>query len=139
MAVTTAWYGAAFRDREAAAANAAWLWLTDTIKCSLHTVTYAANVDTDKLWNTATNEVSSTNYTTGGFTLTAPTITYDTATNETRYDAVDATWTTVTFTARQAVVYKSTGTSTTSPLMVGASGFPPSPPTACDSRRISSS
>lgn len=117
MAATTVWFGAAFRDREAAASNASWTYLTDTIKCSLHTSTYAPNVDSDKFWNVATNEVSSVNYTSGGFTLTTKTITYDSASNETRYDADDEVWTTVSFTARHGIFYKSTGTSTTSPLM----------------------
>lgn len=117
MAATTSWYGAAFRDREAAVANAGWAYLTDTVKCSLHTVTYAPNVDSDKFWSSATNEVSSTNYTTGGVTLTTKTITYDSATNETRYDADDEAWTTVTFTTRYGVFYKSTGTAGTSPLI----------------------
>lgn len=61
--------------------------------------------------------MSSTNYTSGGVTLSSATVTYDSASNETRLDAADATWTTVTFTARYAVIYKSTGTSSTSPLI----------------------
>jgi hypothetical protein len=50
-------------------------------------------------------------------TLTTKTITYDSATNETRFDADDPAWVTVTFTTRYGVTYKSTGTSTTSPLI----------------------
>lgn len=117
MAATTVWFGAAFRDREAAAANAGWAFLTDTIKCSLHTSAYSPNVDSDKFWSTPTNEVSSANYTAGGVTLTTKTITYDSASNETRYDADDEAWTTVTFTARHGIFYKSTGTASTSPLI----------------------
>lgn len=117
MAVVTVWYGFAFKGKEDGTANAGWLWLTDTIKISLHTVTYAKNVDTDDFFNDATNEVSSAGYTAGGFTLASKTVTYDTASNETRYDAADPSWTGVTFTTRQAVVYKSTGTGTTSPLI----------------------
>lgn len=117
MAATTVWYGAAFRDREAAVANAGWAYLTDTIKCSLHTAGYVANVDSDKFWSTATNEVASANYTSGGVTLTTKTITYDTATNETRYDADDEAWTTVTIAPTQGVFYKSSGVAGTSPLI----------------------
>ena len=94
-----------------------WDWDTDTIKLSLHTSTYAANLDTDDFWNDATNEVSSANYTSGGVTLTSPTVTYDSATDETRLDAADVSWSGVTFTTRYGVVYKSTGTATTSALI----------------------
>jgi hypothetical protein len=117
MAATTVWFGAAFRDKEANVANAPWLFLTDTIKCSLHTSTYSPNVDSNKFWSDTTNEVSSANYTTKGVALTTKTITYDSASNETRYDADDEAWTTVTFTTRHGIFFKDTGTSSTSPLM----------------------
>lgn len=81
-------------------------WITDTIKCSLHTSTYVPNQDTDDYWNDATNEVTSTNYTAGGVTLGSKTLTYTAGTNVVAFDAADAAWTTVTFTARTAVVYK---------------------------------
>jgi hypothetical protein len=117
LAVTTKWYGVPFKNLVSGAANGVWDWDTDTIKISLHTATYAVNQDTDDFWNDATNEVSSANYTSGGATLASPTITYDTATNEIRLDAADVSWSSVTFTARYAVVYKSTGVSTTSALI----------------------
>src|SRR6266496_2249048 len=110
MAVTTAWYGVAFKNMVSGLANSVWDWDTDTIKISLHTATYSLNVDADDFFNDVTNEVSSANYTAGGNTLASASVTYDSATNETRLDAADTSWTGVSFTARYAVVYKSTGT-----------------------------
>jgi hypothetical protein len=117
MAVTTSWYGQAFANFVQGTTNASWDWDTNTIKVSLHTSTYSPNLDTHDFYDDVTNEVSSTNYTAGGFTLTSPTITVDGASNEVRLDAADASWTTVTFTTRYGVVYKSTGTASTSPLI----------------------
>lgn len=61
--------------------------------------------------------MSSTNYTAGGATLASKTVTVVGGSNEVQLDAADVTWSTVSFTARYAVIYKSTGTSTTSPLI----------------------
>lgn len=91
-------------------------WDTDTIKLSLHTSTYTPAQDTDDFWNDATAEVSGTGYTTGGVTLGGKSITYDTGSNEIRFVASDAQWTSSSFTARHGVIYKSTGTAATSPL-----------------------
>lgn len=114
MAASTHWYTTAFKNALTAAANSAWDWDTDTIKCSLHTSSYAVNQNTDLFWNTATNEVTSSGYTTGGITLTAAA---SVASNVAQFTASAITWTAVTFTTRYAVIYKSTGTSTTSPLI----------------------
>jgi hypothetical protein len=92
-------------------------WVSDTIKVSLHTSTYTPNQDTDDFFNDATNEVSGTGYTAGGVTLGSKTTAYDSATNETRLDAADVSWTSASFTARYAVVYKDTGTASTSPVL----------------------
>lgn len=92
-------------------------WDTDTIKCALTTVTYTEDQDTHDFFNDVTNEVSGTGYTAGGATLGSKTATYDTASDQTRLDAADTTWTTSTITARKAIVYKSTGTASTSPLI----------------------
>ena len=90
---------------------------TDVIRVSLHTVTYTPAQDTDDFFNDATNEVVGTGYTAEGIALTSPTITYDTTTDQVRLDAADVSWTTSTITARYAVVYKDSGTPTTSPLI----------------------
>lgn len=117
MAVTSKWYGLSLKMQYDTTAGNRIDWVTDTIKNALHTSTYVPNQDTDDFFNDATNEITGTGYTAGGNTLAGKTLTYDTATNETRLDANDSSWTTASFTARISTVYKSTGTSTTSPLM----------------------
>lgn len=54
-------------------------FLSDTIKCSLHTSTYSPNLDTHETFADVTNEVSGTGYTAGGVTLGSKTITYTAA------------------------------------------------------------
>lgn len=54
-------------------------FLTDTIKISLHTSTYAPNLDTHETLTDVTNEISGTGYTTGGVTLASKTIVYTAA------------------------------------------------------------
>lgn len=51
-------------------------------------------------------------------TLTTSAATYDTTSDQIRIDASDAQWTSASFTARIAVVYKDTGTNSTSPLII---------------------
>jgi hypothetical protein len=114
MAVTAFFYGLALKDQWGTTAADRVDFVTDTMKCSLHTVTYVPNQDTDNYWDDATNEVSSTNYTAGGATLASKTLTYTGASNTVAFDAADVSWTTVSFTTRIAVVYKSTGTASTS-------------------------
>lgn len=88
------------------------------IKCSLHTSTYTPNQDTHDYWNDATNEITGTGYTAGGEQLTSLAPSYTGATNVFAFDAADVSWVSATFTARYAVVYYSTGTSSTSPLIM---------------------
>ena len=116
MAVTAFWYGLALKDQWGTTAADRVDFATDTIKTSLHTSTYSPAQDTDNYWDDATNEVSSTNYTSGGVTLASKALTYTSGTNVVAFDAADAAWTTVSFTTRYAVTYKSTGTSSTSHL-----------------------
>jgi hypothetical protein len=92
-------------------------WDTDTIKVALTTSSYTPNQDTHDYFNDVTNEVSGTGYTAGGNTLASKTITYDDANNVIVLDAADTTWASSTITARYAVVYASTGTASTSPLI----------------------
>jgi hypothetical protein len=92
-------------------------WDTDTIKVALTTSSYTPNQDTHDYFNDVTNEVSGTGYTAGGNTLASKTITYDDANNVIVLDAADSTWASSTITARYAVVYASTGTASTSPLI----------------------
>lgn len=111
------WYGL-FIERQMEGATKSD-FLTGTFNCSLHTVTYTPNNDTDDFWNDATNEVTGTNYTTKGVVLGSKTSAYDTGTDEWRFDAADAVWTNATIAGiRYAVVFEDTGgASTTDPLV----------------------
>lgn len=114
MAVTHLYYGKAFLSTFNKEAD----WDTDTIKCSLHTVTYVPAQDTDQYHSAATNEITGTGYTAGGATLATPTQSYTGATNVWALDAGDAAWTTATFTCRIGAVYDSTpATEATRPLL----------------------
>lgn len=94
---------------------------TDTIKIALVTSTYITGVSdatkkTQEFYSDLTGEVASGGgYTTGGNTLGSVTLTA--SGDNYVFDAADAVWTTATITARGAVIYKSTGTGTTSPLI----------------------
>ena len=66
------------------------------------------------------NEISGTGYTTLGATVSASTVSYDTASNEIRWDFNDPTWTTASFSASQMVIYDrfAGGTTTTWPILM---------------------
>lgn len=113
MAVTAKMYGLAQQSFASGSIN----WGSDTIKVALCTSTYTPNQDTHDFFDDVTNEVSGTGYTAGGATLASKTNTYTTATNTQTLDAADTSWSTSTITARYAVIYKSTGTASTSPLI----------------------
>jgi len=69
-------------------------WLSDTLKVLLHTTSASFAVDTDEVAADVTGEVANGNgYTTGGYTLLSPTVTYSAAGNTTVLDAADPTWT----------------------------------------------
>jgi len=91
---------------------------SDTIKVALLTSSYTPDQDTHDYFNdVSTYEVTGTGYTQGGITLASKTATYDSGTNVIVLDAADVTWSSSTITARYAVVYGSTGTASTSPLI----------------------
>ena len=91
---------------------------TDTIKVALLTSSYTPDQDAHDYFNdVSTYEVSGTGYTAGGNTLASKTATYDSGTNVIVLDAADTTWASSTITARYAVVYDSTCTSSTSALI----------------------
>lgn len=90
-------------------------WLSDTIKVALCTSTYTPSQTTHAYFSSITNEVSGTGYTAGGATLGSKTATKSSLTVS--LDAADASWTTATITARYAVIYKDTGTGSTSPVL----------------------
>jgi hypothetical protein len=91
---------------------------SDTIKVSLHASTYTPAATHD-FFDDLTNEVTGSNYTAGGATLGSTAVTTVT-TNDAMFDAADTTWSAHASgfsTARYAVIYKSTGTDSTSPLI----------------------
>jgi len=91
---------------------------TDTIKVMLTTSTYVPNAATHLVKTSITNEVTGTNYTAGGATLTSPTLT-ETG-GVVTFDAANITWAqsaTGFSTARYAIIYKSTGVDATSALI----------------------
>ena len=93
---------------------------TDTIKVALLDSGYTPNIDTDIFWDdVSANEITSANYTTGGETITTPTVTQDNTDNEGVFGGDDIVWTNAvgTITARYAVMYKDTGVAGTSPLI----------------------
>jgi hypothetical protein len=91
---------------------------TDTIKVALTTSSYSPSQDNDDFFNDVTNEVgASGTYVAGGATLANKTVTQDNTDNEGVFDADNVSWTSATITARYAVIYKSTGVSSTSPLI----------------------
>ena len=91
---------------------------SDTIKLALLTSSYTPDFDAHDFYDdVSANEVgASGTYSTGGATLTV-TLTQDNTDDEGVFDATDISWTGATITARYAVIYKSTGVSSTSPLI----------------------
>ena len=91
---------------------------TDTIKMALATNTYTPNAATHDFFDDVTNEVTGTNYTAGGATLANKTLTLTAGT--VKFTADPVTWTASGSgfsNARYAIVYKSTGTASTSRLL----------------------
>jgi hypothetical protein len=117
MAILAKWFGNGLLGQYSATAPRRVDWVTDTIRVSLHTATYAPNQDTHTFFSDTTNEIVGTGYTAGGVALGTKSTSYDSTTNETRLIAANAQWTAASFTAAFAVVYKDTGTGATSPLL----------------------
>lgn len=90
---------------------------TDTIKVALVTSSYTPDQDTHEDFADVTNEITGTGYTAGGAALANKAVTKDTTDNEGVFDADDVTWSSSTITARGAVVYKDSGTASTSWLV----------------------
>lgn len=90
----------------------------DTIKLALLTSSYTPDFDAHDFFDdVSANEVSASGtYSAGGATLSV-TLTQDNTDNEGVFDATDVSWTGATITARYAIIYKSTGVASTSPLI----------------------
>jgi hypothetical protein len=82
MAVTINKYGKCYANLlggEIAGDTFAVDYLSDTLKCSLHSSSYVPNLDTHETKSDLTNEVTGTNYVAGGTTLGSKTVTYTAA------------------------------------------------------------
>jgi hypothetical protein len=85
---------------------------------ALVTSSYTADIDSHDNYDDITNEVANGNgYTTGGITLSSTTVIQDNTGDEAEFDAADITWSSSTITARGAVLYRNTGTPSTSKLI----------------------
>lgn len=89
--------------------------LNDTIKYALLGTGYTFSAAHEYWDDVSTNEVSSTNYTAGGQALGGKTVTLVSGAVE--FDANDLVWGGVTFSARYGILYKDTGTASTSTLI----------------------
>ena len=89
----------------------------DTIKVALAQSGYTPDIDTHDFFDDITNEVSGGNYTAGGATLANQAVSQDNTDDEGVFDGDDVEWAASTITARYAIIYKSTGTASTSPLI----------------------
>lgn len=88
------------------------------INVALVTSSYTPNIDTEDFYNDVTNECTNgSGYTTGGITLSSTTVILDTSGDKAVFDAADISWSSSSITARGAVMYRNTGTSSSSPLI----------------------
>lgn len=116
MATTANFYGLAHKHFATAGIN----WSSDTIKMALCTSAYVPNQDTDEFFSDISHELAASGgYSAGGATLASATVTYNTGTNQLILDAADTTISSLTPSAAFSiiVIYKSTGTGSTSPLI----------------------
>jgi hypothetical protein len=125
MAVSTTWYRVPVKNVYDGTSNGAVDWNTDTIKIALLDNGHTPAPDShDFLNDVEGDELANGNgYTTGGGTLTTPTVTVDSASDEIRLDADDEAWTTATFTARYGVIYKDAGGATSADPLIGLIDF----------------
>lgn len=100
-------------------------FLSDTIKAAWVTNSYTPSLTAHDFWDdvVASEVANGDGYTTGGETLASKTVSAPSAGTVT-YDAADIVWTlSAPITFRYVVVYKSTGSSATSPLMMLVDAF----------------
>lgn len=92
---------------------------SDTIKLALFPSTYTANIDTHQVWSDiSASEITGTNYPAGGVALAGKVVTQDNTNDKATFDANDVVFTNVTLVdCRYGILYKDTGTASTSPLI----------------------
>jgi hypothetical protein len=125
MAVQACWFGVPIKNQYDGTSNGTIDFDTDTMKVALTTTNMTSGgsgttaQDTWDFFDDADdNELATAGgYTAGGASLSGQDVSYDTSTNEVRFtNGAVTSWTSATFSARSAMVYKSTGTASTSPL-----------------------
>ena len=93
-------------------------WVDDTIHVSLHTSSYAPNIDTHDFYDDVTNEVSpSGSYVAGGLALSGKTVSIDTTNNRAEFQASNVVITGFTGVFRYLVVRKFNATASLSRLI----------------------
>lgn len=121
MPVTASWFGTQLKMQYDGTPNGVVDFDADDIRTALATsassLTAATALDTFDFFDDVTGEVSGAGYTTLGYDHATRTVTLDTGTDEVRLDLEDAEWTSASFTGRYAIIYKNTGTASTSPVM----------------------
>ncbi len=119
MAITVAFYGLTMEKIAEQVGNDV-NYLTGTMQLSLHTDVTTPDRDVHNFFDDmSTNELANGNgYTTLGATMAGKTITYDTASDQVRWDADDVSWTfTASKTWRYGVIWVNTaGASSADPL-----------------------
>ena len=121
MGATAYWYSLGLQDSLRAISGSTVILNGGTFGAALLTGDYPFNQDTDHFLTTAmAYEITGTGYTSLGATVNAATISYDTASNEIRWDCSDPTWTGSSFSAQKMAIYYrlSGGTTTTWPLVI---------------------
>lgn len=118
MAVTAKWYGKAHVHN----VKGEIAYLTDTIKIILVGAGYTLDQDAHETYaDVVASELTTGNgYTIGGAVLATKSVTYDGVTNRTRLFAANAVWTPSagqTLSASGCIIYKSSGTNSTSWLI----------------------
>lgn len=96
---------------------------TDAINVMLVTSTYTPNIDTHTKRSDITNEITGTGYTAGGSALASKVVSMDTTGDKGVFDAADLSWSTATFTARGAVLYKARGGASSADELIGYIDF----------------
>lgn len=84
---------------------------------ALVTSSYTPDIDGDEFFDDISNEVSGAGYTSGGAELENPVVSQDNTDDEGVLDGDDVQWSGASLTARAAVIYKDTGTPSTSRLI----------------------
>ncbi len=115
MPVTSAFYGLGMKSIVCGTIDLQG----DTFGALLYSTGYTADVDNHRWRSDVISEVIGTSgYTVGGATLAGNTVTYDTASNETRWTFTNPSWTQASFSAQGMVIYQRVGgTSSADPLV----------------------